>query len=379
MPDACLAGFGTALPRRITQERFLEVDATARRLQGQSEQTRLLVRQFALNSGIRYRHTVAPCWLPDDERPEGVEDIFTAHAYDPPGWLRQRAWQREAPALALRAARAALANWGGAPSTITHVVTTCTSGWSEPGIACELIYELGLSLDCQKQELNFNGCFCGMTCLRAARDIVRAGESGAVLVVAVEVASLQYDAVVDDMSTLISSVLFADGAAAFVVAPTGRWRFERAGMSLVPDTRAMLRMAPDAERRRDTYRMFLDRRVGARLATFFREERGRDLLDAISTGGRPALAVHPGGPNILEAINGVFVDGGWPAGALDYSTATLRDTGNLGAAAMLFVLARLLPEVTNDRIATFAFGPGVTVEWGLLRRNGEPDARAQRR
>lgn len=368
MPDAYIAGFGTALPRRITQERFLEVDATARRLHGQSEETRLMVRQFAQNSGIRYRHTVEPCWLPDEERPEGVDDIFTPHDYDPPGWLRARAWQRTAPALALRAARAALAQWGGAPSAITHVVTTCTSGWSEPGISCELIYELGLSLDCQKQELNFNGCFCGMTCLRAARDIVRGGEAGAVLVVAVEVASIQYDAVVDDISTLVSSVLFADGAAAFIVAPKGDWRFDRAGMSLVPDTRAMLRMAPDSDRPRDTYRMFLDRNVGARLATFFREERGHDLLGDLTAAGRPALAVHPGGPNILEALNGVFLERGWPTDALQYSLATLRNTGNLGAAAMLFVLARLLPDVTDDRVATFAFGPGVTVEWGLLSR-----------
>jgi predicted naringenin-chalcone synthase len=34
------------------------------------------------------------------------------------------------------------------------------------------------------------------------------------------------------------------------------------------------------------------------------------------------------------------------------------------------VLARVLPAVTRDRVATFAFGPGVTVEWGLLRRAG---------
>lgn len=80
--------------------------------------------------------------------------------------------------------------------------------------------------------------------------------------------------------------------------------------------------------------------------------------------------MHPGGPNILEALNAVFIDRGWPADALDASLATLQDTGNLGAAALLFVLAQLLPTVTSDRVATFAFGPGVTVEWGLLRRPG---------
>src|SRR5206468_2611319 len=112
---------------------------------------------------IRYRHAVEPCWLPSAQRPPGIPDIFRDHDFDPPASLRALEWQRQAPPLAVRAARAALASWGGSPSDISHVVTTCTSGWAEPGIACELIHELGLSLDCRKQELNFNGCFCGMT------------------------------------------------------------------------------------------------------------------------------------------------------------------------------------------------------------------------
>jgi predicted naringenin-chalcone synthase len=369
MPDAFIAGYGTALPFRVSQERFVEVDAEARRRLGQGEGVRYMIRQFAQNSGIDYRHTVEPCWLPEDERPEGLEDIFTAHNFDPPSAARALAWQRSAPPLAVRAARAALANWGGAPSDITHVVTTTTSGWAEPGVACELIYELGLSLDCQKQELNFNGCFCGMTCLRLARDIVRAGEARAVLVVAVETASSQYDAVVQDVSHLVATVLFADGAAAFIVAPEGIWKLDRAGMTLVPDSRHMLRMTPDTTGARETYRMFLDRNVGARLAAFFRHERGRELLDAlVADGNWPALAVHPGGPNILESVNCVFLERGWPGDALGHSFATLRNTGNLGAAALLFVLARLLPAIESERVATLAFGPGVTVEWGLLRR-----------
>ena len=50
------------------------------------------------------------------------------------------------------------------------------------------------------------------------------------------------------------------------------------------------------------------------------------------------------------------------------SMDTLYDTGNLGAAAMLFVMARQLPDLASDRLATFAFGPGVTVEWAVLER-----------
>jgi predicted naringenin-chalcone synthase len=358
---------------RATTERFLEVDDEARRRHGQGEGHRAMVRQFAMNSGIRFRHAVSPCWMPESERPTDIEDIFTPADFDPSSGQRALMWQRQAPELAIKAARAAIANWGGSVDDITHVVTTCTSGWSEPGISGALIHELGLSLDTQKQELNFNGCFCGATCLRVARDMVRAGDARAVLVVAVETASIQYDPIATDISSLVASILFADGAAAFILAPEGDWVFEATGMSLVPETQTMLRMAPDTETDRATYRMYLDRGIGTRLATYFREERGARLLnDILACSGQeyPSLAVHPGGPNILEAVRDVFDERGWPAGAMQPSLDTLYDTGNLGAAAMLFVMARLLPKATTERVVTFAFGPGVTVEWGLIRRVG---------
>ena len=116
-------------------------------------------------------------------------------------------------------------------------------------------------------------------------------------------------------------------------------------MSLVPDTEQHLRMAPDLESDRPTYRMFLHRQIGARLASYFRDERGAELLAAMldRSGHPPALAVHPGGPSILESVANVFVDHGWPQDAMQPSIDTLYDTGNLGAAALLFVMARQLP------------------------------------
>jgi len=370
MPEAHIAGYGSALPFAMTTERFLEVDREARRALGQDDHVSDLMRKIALNTRVSKRHVVSPCWLPEDERPAEVEDIFTPHRFDPPGNLRARFWKEQAPALAIRAARDAIGNWGGSASEITHVITTCTSGWSEPGISAALIHELGLSLDTQKQELNFNGCFCGATCLRLARDIVRAGDAKAVLVVAVETASVQYDPVATDMSSLIASSLFADGAGAFILAPEGPWAYRASGMSLVPDSQDALRMSPDLESDRPTYRMFLDRQIGTRLASYFRDERGAELLGTMLdyTGEPPALAVHPGGPAILESVASEFEARGWPKGAMEPSMATLYDTGNLGAAAMLFVLARLLPQVEADHVGTFAFGPGVTVEWALLER-----------
>lgn len=87
-----------------------------------------------------------------------------------------------------------------------------------------------------------NGCFCSVTCLRLARDIVRAGACrGApdrlddgegnvgrrcVLVVGVEVPSAHHvfsSSVERD--DIIAMSLFSDGSGAAIVAPEGVWRF----------------------------------------------------------------------------------------------------------------------------------------------------------
>lgn len=370
MPDAFIAGTGTAVPAPVPTSRFLEVDARMRRRHGQPASVAAQVRSFAENSRIEMRHAVAPGWQPEDVRDKDAEDPFTDFDFDPPAWQRARVWRDNAPALAIRAARAALADSGFSAADVTHVVTTSTTGWSEPGVAASVIRALGLGEDTAKIELNFNGCFCGMSCLRTARDIVRGGEAGAVLVVGVEISSAQYNVVDQDISQLVANILFSDGAGAAVVAPSGKWRFERAGMSMIPGSERLLRWNPDFERDNTTYKMYLDATVAKELAAWFRSGRGRGLVDALlaEEGPPPALGVHPGGPNILEGIQGVFAERGWGDDPLANSFATLRQNGNLGAAAILFVLDRLLRTTDAARVATFAFGPGVTVEWGALRR-----------
>ena len=349
----------------MSTERFIAIDKQIREAHGQPAEIHEMAARFARNTGILQRHTVHPAFT--GQPWSDVPDIFTDEDFDPPLWARLDLFQRYAPQLALEAARKALADWQGDPRDISHVITTATSGWMEPGLACALIEGLDLRLDTRKCELNFNGCFCGATCLRLARDTVRAGESGAVLVVALELAFTHFEPVDTQVTTLVANSLFADGAAAIILAPEGRWRYEKSGMSLVPNTAGHLTFAPPTMPGRQTYEMFLHREVGKRLARYFREEDGQPLLDALldNNGGTPpALAVHPGGPNILEAVLRVLVDRGWPDDVLASSFHTLHHYGNLGSAAMLFVLADAVADLQGHRLATFAFGPGVTVEWG---------------
>ncbi len=368
---ASILATGIALPPPVDTARFIEVDQAMRARHGQSREIRESIKKFVSNSQIAVRHSINPCWQKEDQQDSTVEDIFTPYDFDPPAHLRAKFWHDHAPRLAIQAAKAAIANWQGDVKEITHVVTTSTTGWSEPGIAVDLIEQLGLSEDTRKIEININGCFCGASCIRTARDIIRGGEAGVVLVVAVELASVQYNIVETDISSLVSSSLFSDGAGAVLLGQGGKWNFDYSGMSLVPNTKHLLSLTPDFEREANAVKMFLHPEVAKSLATYFREARGRGLLDDFlrDQAVPPALAVHPGGPNILEGMNNVFLERGWPEDCLASSYKTLRETGNLGSAAVLFVLHNLLNQTTANDVAYLAFGPGVTVEWGRLSRN----------
>ncbi len=372
MPHAHIVATGSAVPDVLTTERFLQVDAEARRLHGQSRQTIERIASLVRGTGIQARHTFHPALLPPGSTPRvAVDDIYTDTEFDPDLWQRMRAWRQVVPALAVEAVSEALTAWGGPVDRISHILTTSTSGWSEPGLACELIDTFGLRHDCQKAELNFNGCFCGATCLRLARDIVRAGEADHVLVVAAESPSTHYSPVETDISTLVAHCLFSDGAAALILGPEGAWRMDSAGMHLVPGSRELLQMVPPMSPDQVTYRMYLDRAVGPRLGAWLGTgEPGPRLLARLGSGleAPPAMAVHPGGPNILQHVGAALEASGYPSDVLTRSYTSLQHHGNLGAAALPFLLAEHLGEVEGPALGTLAFGPGVTVEWARYLR-----------
>jgi predicted naringenin-chalcone synthase len=381
LKEAHISGTGIATPYPVNNEQFLKIDEKMRRAHEQPEEVIARLKSLAKGTGIHTRHYVHPHWLEELEEWADLEnhsyiplgalkkDIFTCNNFVPPYHTRMQIFDETCVKLGIEAARNALSDWGGNPQEISHIFTTCTSGWKEPGIAAGVIQALDLSLNCAKAELNFNGCFSGATCLRLARDTVRAGDSKGVLVVAVEVASTHYDVTSVDISSLVAHSLFADGAAAIVLAPEGKWKYEKTGMSLVPDSKDFLKFTPPVKAEHSSYQMYLDRNVGKKLGQYFRQGPGKDLLSELHIGSNsqyPALGIHPGGPNILESLNEVFIERGWPQNTLQPSYEVLRDFGNLGSAAMLFVLAKTIKRIQENHLITMAFGPGITLEWAQL-------------
>jgi predicted naringenin-chalcone synthase len=391
--EAYISSYGCSVPTvALTTEEWIRQNRAVRSLYAHPEDLIKFCEDIYTGSGIKMRYFCSA--ILEDTKVANVDDMDPdlkkmnalstigniktsiynkANNYDPAYWERMKIYEETCIALSVDAAKKALANWSGDRSEITHILTTCTSGWREPGMACAIMKACELPQDCQKAELNFNGCFCGATCLRLARDIIRGGGQ-AVLVVACEVPSSHVDFKLTDRDNLVAQSLFADGAAAIIVtAKKGLWKFVDAGSSIVPNASHLLGLNPPCDAEATSYQMTLHKDVGPTLGEYFRTGHGKELLEKMYKTddlSRPALCVHPGGPKILEAVGSVFLERGWHKNALDASYKSFNSFGNLGAAAMLFVLARRLAlnDIEQDKLIMMAFGPGVTVEWSCLER-----------
>ena len=73
--------------------------------------------------------------------------------------VRNAVYKREAPKLALEAARRAIDDWGGDKALITHVVAVSCTGVMVPGLEFCVMDGLGLSTTCQRLSVAFMGCF----------------------------------------------------------------------------------------------------------------------------------------------------------------------------------------------------------------------------
>ncbi len=274
------------------------------------------------------------------------------------------AYREVAPALAEVAAIRALSDAGvGAGEIGLLVVASCT-GFVLPGIDSMLIPRLGLRADVVRMPFTVFGCGGGAAGLARACDWVRGHLEQAALVVAVETPSLTFRPDDTSMDNLLSALVFADGAAAVVV--TGG----AAGLTVGGTASRVVRGTGDAlgyQLADDGLQVVLSRRLPDLLSDVLPDLVRRFLRDR-SPAGLQAVAIHPGGPAILAAVERAL---GLSAAQTAASWETLRRTGNTSSAAILAVLAELARSLPGPRGRGLAigFGPGLAVEllelaWG---------------
>src|SRR5690606_33151600 len=163
----------------------------------------------------------------------GSSGIDTRHFALPPGELfaadagtLNRAFEREAPALAADALAKACGQAGTPASEIDALfVCTCT-GYLCPGVSSHLAERAGLRGDAYLHDLSGLGCGAALPMLHAACGFLAAHPAAVVGTGAVEVCSAAFY-LDDDIGVLISACLFGDGASASLWRARdmgGQWR-----------------------------------------------------------------------------------------------------------------------------------------------------------
>jgi alkylresorcinol/alkylpyrone synthase len=281
-------------------------------------------------------------------------------------------WIKVAQELGERALCLALHKAGVEPRDLGALFFTTVTGVASPSIDALLINRMGLSPNIRRTPIFGLGCVAGAAGIARAHDYVRAYPSQAAALVSVELCSLTLQREDLSVANLISSGLFADGAAAVIV--TGK-DFHSSPREIVGPkilaTRSIFYPATEdmmgwniSEK---GFRIILSTEV----PNLVRKNLGRDVDAFLAANGHQrsdlkSFVMHTGGPKVLEASADAL---GLHNGELDASWACLRKVGNLSSASVLVVLEDVM-EHRRPELGTLgllaAMGPGFCSELLLL-------------
>ncbi|MBX3159305.1 MAG: naringenin-chalcone synthase [Deltaproteobacteria bacterium] len=252
------------------------------------------------------------------------------------------------------------------PDDLVHV--TCT-GYVSPNGAQKLVSRRGWGASTRVTTAYHMGCYAALPALRIAAGFVATG-SQRVDIAHTELCSLHLDPGDHSLEQLVVQSLFADGLIRYCAVPdqgTRGLRILALHERILPSSAGAMTWWPTD----GSMRMSLARDVPDRIASGVRgfviellAKAGRD----VSHLRRCVLAVHPGGPKIIDRVRDALeLDEDQVAA----SRAVLFDHGNMSSATLPHIWARVLDDPgvpAGTLVPTMAFGPGLTVTGGLLEK-----------
>jgi len=281
-------------------------------------------------------------------------------------------WIRVAQELGEKALCLALHNAGLEPSDLGCLLFTTVTGVASPSIDALLINRMKLPTNIRRTPIFGLGCVAGAAGIARASDYVRAYPKQAAALVSVELCSLTLQREDLSVANLISSGLFADGAAAVIV--TGA-EFEEPERE-IPGPRILATRSVFYPSTEDMMGWNISEKgfriiLSTEVPTLIRENLGRDVDAFLADNGHKrsdlkSFVLHTGGPKVLDASADAL---GLHNGQLDASWDCLRKVGNLSSASVLCVLEDVMknrrPEPGSLGLLA-AMGPGFCSELLLL-------------
>lgn len=290
--------------------------------------------------------------------------VLTRQMAMPVEWyLEPRTWPERSAVydevalnLFCQAAGCALDEAGLTGADVDVVVTVSSTGLSTPSLQARAIARMGFRPDAAGIPVFGLGCAGGATGLALAARLAAAQPGCRVLLVCVELCSVAFR--MEDFSKVdvISTAIFADGAAACVLSarPEGFAAVTGYAEHTWPDTLDIMgwRVRPDG------LAVVLARSLPPFIRREIRPAMERMLASQdLTVEDVDRFICHPGGMKVIEAIEGAF---GLGQGALDCEREVLADHGNMSSPTVLFVLDRFRRTGMPKRSVVTAMGPGFT-------------------
>lgn len=364
--SSCISAIGTVNPEnKIAQHDIFRFMANAFALN--SNNTARL-KSIYDHAGIAHRYSVIPDFGYADtsnftffEQNDSLEPFI-------PTARRMQLYQQKAIEIAIDAVTDCLKHQSADIYTqITHLITVSCTGMYAPGLDIDLVERLGLNRHTERTCINFMGCYGAVNALKTADYICRANPKAKILVVSTELCTLHFQKD-NTLDNWVANSLFSDGAAAVLV--------ERNTLHNKTPVIALqsfyTEFLPEARNEMGWYvgdtgfEMRLTSKVSRQIKSCIKPITERLLHHAgLSRDQIGAYAIHPGGKRILEAVEQALA---LPEESNAYAYEVLKDYGNMSSATILFVLKKMMDaqRFKGERILSFAFGPGLTVEGMVL-------------
>ena len=360
-----ITAIGTATPEhRFSQAEIAEFMLKAMALN--NGDSRKLKKIFT-SSGIDYRHSV----LEDYGK---IKDFtFYADTLDlepfPSTEKRLYVFRQNALALSLASLKNLFENL---PvfniQTVTHLIVVCCTGMYAPGLDIDLVTALKLPTTVQRTAINFMGCHAAFNALKIADALCRGNDQAKVLIVCTELCSLHFQRPASE-DNLIANALFADGSASLLVESRAA-----GALSLeVEDFHSELAIEGSSDMAWTIGNLGFEMRLSTYVPELIKNgisELTQSLLKKISVDFSDIhhFAIHPGGKRILQVIQEKLNISEFQNEA---AYAVLRNYGNMSSPTVLFVLKEIVKKLNErnegERILSFAFGPGLTLESMVLK------------
>lgn len=360
-----ITAIGTANPaHRFSQSIIAEFMLRAMKLNnGDSRKLKTIFRA----SGIEYRHSV----LEDYGRNKGFTFYPDTTDLQPfPGTeKRLQIFRQNALALSMASFKNLLQSYPGLEITeLSHLIVVCCTGMYAPGLDIDLVNALKLPSTIQRTAINFMGCHAAFNALKIADALCKNDRNAKVLIVCTELCSLHFQRTANE-DNLLANALFADGSASLLVENRSssrlKLRLEEFHSDLAPEGASdMAWTIGDLgfEMRLSSYVPGLIKKGIGDLTNSLMKKVSANLSDI------KHFAIHPGGRKILQVIEEELKIDKERNEAAYY---VLKNFGNMSSPTVLFVLKEVVKNLngSNDgeRILSFAFGPGLTLESMVLR------------